>query len=43
VELQAVDARRAHLAALLEHREAVVMLEALVGGPLDHAPKRSDP
>jgi cobalt-zinc-cadmium efflux system outer membrane protein len=31
VEIKAVAAQRAHLAALLEHREAVVMLEALVG------------
>lgn len=35
VELKAVQARRSHLAALLEHREAVVMLEALLGAPLD--------
>jgi outer membrane protein TolC len=43
VELQAVDARRAHLSALLEHREAVVMLESVVGGSLDHAAKETDP
>lgn len=34
IELEAVEARRAHLAALLEHREAVIGLESVVGGPL---------
>jgi len=39
VEIKAVAAKRAHLAALLEHREAVVMLEALVGEPIEGSPK----
>ena len=37
IEAEAVDTRREHLAALLEHRIAVVTLEAVVGAPL-HAP-----
>jgi cobalt-zinc-cadmium efflux system outer membrane protein len=35
VEIKAVAAKRAHLAALLEHRVAVVVLEALVGGSVE--------
>jgi outer membrane protein TolC len=38
VEINAVEARRAHLAALLEHREAVVALAALVNAPVDRGP-----
>ena len=34
IEAEAVAVRRVHLAALLEHRQAVVTLEAVVGGPL---------
>lgn len=34
IAAEAVDARRTHLELLLEHRIAVVTLEAVVGGPL---------
>lgn len=34
VATRMVEARRAHIAALLEHREAVIDLEAAIGGPL---------
>jgi cobalt-zinc-cadmium efflux system outer membrane protein len=40
VETKAVAAKRAHLAALLEHREAVVLLEALVGGQIESSKQR---
>jgi cobalt-zinc-cadmium efflux system outer membrane protein len=39
VEIKAVAAKRTHLAALLEHRQAVVALEALVGGSPGDLPK----
>lgn len=35
VAARGVEARRAHLAALLEHREAVIDLEAALGGALE--------
>ncbi len=42
IDEKVVDARRLHLEALLEHREAVIDLEMAVGGPLAVAdePKR---
>lgn len=42
IDVQAVTAQRVHLAALLEHREAVIELEAMVGTPLDDATKEAE-
>lgn len=43
LDVRAVDARREHLAALLEHREAVIELEGVVGRPLAPAPVEAEP
>jgi hypothetical protein len=42
VDRRTIEARRMHLAAVLAHREAVIDLEAAVGGPI-RRPQESPP
>jgi len=43
VATRMVEARRTHIAALLEHREAVIDLETAIGGPLAAPPAPAKP
>ncbi len=43
VATRMVEARRTHIAALLEHREAVIDLETAIGGTLAHPPAPAKP
>ncbi|MBV1860063.1 MAG: TolC family protein [Nannocystaceae bacterium] len=43
IEARAVEAQRIHLAALLDHRDAMIDLEAAIGGPIHNTGPRDAP